>query len=176
MIRISKPAPLFENVVAYKKGANDFVKISLADYRGKWLVFFFYPRDFTFICPTELKGFSQHKSEFVSLNAEVLACSTDSEWSHKNWFEKDLPDVDYPILADNTHNIAKAYDVYNEVDGLAERGSFIIDPEGNIRYALVSSGSVGRSVTETLRVLKALQTGELCPLELSEGTKTLGKA
>ena len=176
MIRISQPAPSFEKNIAYKKGASDFVKISLGDYKDKWLVFFFYPRDFTFICPTELKGFAQHKSEFEALNAEVLACSTDSEWSHKNWFEKDLRDVDYPILADNTHAIAKAYDVYNEVDGLAERGSFIIDPEGVVRYALISSGSVGRSVTETIRVLKALQTGELCPMEWADGGKTLGKA
>lgn len=176
MIRISQPAPAFENVTAYKKGSTDFVKINLSDYHGKWLVFFFYPRDFTFICPTELKGFSKHKTEFTELNAEVLACSTDSEWSHKNWFERDLPDVDYPILADNTHSIAMAYDVYNDVDGLAERGTFIIDPEGKIRYALISSGSVGRSVTETLRVLKALQSGELCPVEWTSGDQTLGKA
>ncbi len=176
MIRISQPAPNFEHVTAYKKGLSDFAKVSLADYHGKWLVFFFYPRDFTFICPTELNGFAQHKSEFESLNAEVLACSTDSEWSHKNWFERDLPDVDYPILADNTHTIATAYDVYNSTDGLAERGTFIIDPEGVIRYALISSGSVGRSVAETIRVLKALQSGELCPVEWTEGGKTLGKA
>lgn len=176
MIRISQLAPTFEKIVAYKKGSPDFVHISLSDYKGKWIVFFFYPRDFTFICPTELKGFSKHKAEFTELNAEVLACSTDSEWSHKNWFERDLPDVDYPILADNTHTIATNYDVYNDVDGLAERGSFIIDPDGLIRYALVSSGSVGRSVTETLRVLKALQSGELCPIEWTAGEKTLGKA
>ncbi len=176
MIRISQQAPSFEGVPAYKKGAPDFVKISLSDYHGKWLVLFFYPRDFTFICPTELKGFSQHKEEFTALNAEVLACSTDSEWSHKNWFERDLADVDYPILADNTHAIATAYDVYNPTDGLAERGTFIIDPEGMVRYALISSGSVGRSVTETVRVLKALQTGELCPMEWADGGKTLGKA
>ncbi|NBS41156.1 peroxiredoxin [bacterium] len=176
MIRISQPAPSFENVPAYKKGLAEFAKISLSDYRGKWLVFFFYPRDFTFICPTELKGFSTHRAEFAALNAEVLACSTDSEWSHKNWFERDLADVDYPILADNTHAISMAYDVYNADDGLAERGSFIIDPDGIVRYALVSSGSVGRSVAETLRVLKALQSGELCPMEWNTGEKTLGKA
>lgn len=176
MIRISQAAPAFENVTSYRKGASDFPKVSLKDYTGKWLVFFFYPRDFTFICPTELRGFSAHKAEFAALNAEVLACSTDSEWSHKNWFERDLPEVDYPILADNTHEIAMAYDVYNPDDGLAERGSFIIDPEGIVRYALVSSGSVGRSVTETLRVLKALQSGELCPIEWNAGEKTLGKA
>ncbi|MEI6510479.1 MAG: peroxiredoxin [Candidatus Uhrbacteria bacterium] len=176
MIRISQPAPNFSDVPSYCKGAEFFPSISLKDFSGKWLVFFFYPRDFTFICPTELRGFASHKEEFSALNAQVLACSTDSEWSHKNWFERDLPEVDYPILADNTHEIATAYDVYNPDDGLAERGTFIIDPEGIIRYVLVSSGSVGRSVTETLRVLKALQSGELCPIEWSVGEKTLGKA
>ena len=176
MIRISQPAPNFENVLSYQKGSSEFPKVSLKDYSGKWVVFFFYPRDFTFICPTELRGFSTHKEEFSALNAEVLACSTDSEWSHKNWFERDLPEVDYPILADTTHAISQAYDVYNPEEGLAERGSFIIDPEGIVRYALISSGSVGRSVTETLRVLKALQSGELCPIEWNAGEKTLGKA
>lgn len=174
MIRISQPAPLFQNVIAYKKDSPDFIKINLSDYLGKWLVFFFYPRDFTFICPTELNGFSKHKKEFTELNTEILACSTDSEWSHKNWFERDLQNVDYPILADNTHIIATEYDVYNPVDGLAERGTFIIDPEGILRYTLISSGSVGRSITETLRVVKALQSGGLCPVDWSEGSPTLG--
>jgi alkyl hydroperoxide reductase subunit AhpC len=176
MIRISQPAPTFDHIVAYKKGQADFDKVSLCDYRGKWLVFFFYPRDFTFICPTELRGFAKNREAFAALNCEVLAASTDSEWSHKNWFERDLPEVDYPILADNTHAISEAYDVYNAKDGLAERGTFIIDPEGMVRYALVSSGSVGRSVGETLRVLKALQSGELCPVEWNSGDQTLGRA
>jgi len=174
MIHISKPAPDFKDVLAYEKG--EFVKVSLKDYGGKWLVFFFYPRDFTFICPTELKGFSTHEEEFRKLNARVLAASTDSEWSHKNWFEKDLPDVKYPILADTTQAVARAYDVLNETDGSAERGTFIIDPEGILRYALISAGSVGRSVKETLRVLEALQTGERCPMEWEPGKETLGRA
>lgn len=139
-------------------------------------MFFFYPRDFTFICPTELKGFATHKAEFEKLNAQVLAASTDSEWSHKNWFERDLPEVDYPVLADTTQAVSRAYDVLNEQDGSAERGTFIIDPEGQLRYALISAGSVGRSVKETLRVLEALQTGERCPMEWEPGAKTLGKA
>jgi len=174
MIHISKPAPEFKDVLAYEKG--EFVKVSLKDYGGKWLVFFFYPRDFTFICPTELKGFSAHEEEFRKLNARVLAASTDSEWSHKNWFEKDLPDVKYPILADTTQAVSRAYDVLNETDGSAERGTFIIDPEGILRYALISAGSVGRSVKETLRVLEALQTGERCPVEWEPGKETLGRA
>ena len=174
MIHISQPAPTFQNVTAYHKG--EYHPVNLEDYKGKWLVFFFYPRDFTFICPTEIKGFGAHRAEFEKLNAEVVGCSTDSEWSHKNWFERDLKEVEYPVLADVTHEVAKAYDVYNEKDGLAERGLFIIDPEGIVRYALVSAGSVGRSVKETLRVLEALQTGERCPMEWEPGKETLGKA
>ncbi len=180
MIQVDTKAPDFSKVTAYQKGSNksnnDFTKISLSDYKGKWLVFFFYPRDFTFICPTELKGFSQHESEFKALNCEVLAASTDSEWSHKAWFERDLAEVTYPILADTTHAISRDYQVFNEQDGLAERGLFIIDPEGKVKYSLISSGSVGRSVKEVLRVVKALQSGDLCPMEWNPGEKTLGKA
>jgi alkyl hydroperoxide reductase subunit AhpC len=174
MIHVSQYAPWFENIMAYHKG--EFRRVSLHDYSGKWLVFFFYPRDFTFICPTELKGFSACKEAFAKLGAEVLAASTDSEWSHKAWFERDLTGVDYPVLADVTHEVAKSFDVYNEAEGLAERGLFIIDPEGLVRYALVSAGSVGRSAKETLRVLEALQSGERCPMEWEPGAATLGKA
>lgn len=175
MIHINKPAPEFTDALAYRQG-KEFHRISLKDYRGSWVVLFFYPRDFTFICPTELKGFARQKADFASLHAEVVACSTDSEWSHKNWFERDLSDVDYPVLADTTQKIAHDYDILNEDDGSAERGTFIIDPEGILRYALVSAGSVGRSVKETLRVLEALQTGERCPVEWEPGQATLGKA
>ena len=178
MIHIGKPAPSFTKANAYCKGKpeNGFCDISLSDYKGKWLVFFFYPRDFTFICPTELKGFAEHEAAFKKFNAEILAASTDSEWSHKTWFERDLPQVAYPVIADTTQRISRDYDVLNEEDGSSERGTFIIDPEGVLKYALVSAGSVGRSVKETLRVLEALQTGELCPMEWEHGTKTLGKA
>lgn len=174
MIQIEKQAPDFSHVTAYKKG--DFTKISLSDYKGKWVTLLFYPRDFTFICPTEIRGFAKHEEEFKQLNCEIIAASTDSEWSHKAWFERDLPEVSYPVLADTTHEISKAYDVYNDTEGLSERGLFIIDPNGIIKYALISSGSVGRSVKETLRVIKAIQSGELCPVEWEEGQKTLGKA
>ena len=174
MIELGKKAPEFENVTAYHNG--EFTKVSLADYKGKWLVFFFYPRDFTFICPTEIRGFAKKADEFSALNCEILGASTDSEWSHKNWLERDLPEVKYPVLADTTQNVAFDYEVLNDEDGSAERGLFIIDPEGVVRYTLVSSGSVGRSVTETLRVLKALQSGDLCPVEWETGEETLGKA
>lgn len=174
MIQIGKPAPNFEHITAYHNG--EFTKVSLSDYKGKWLVFFMYPRDFTFVCPTEIRAFGKHEAEFKEMEAEVLACSTDSEWSHKAWFEKDLPEVKYAILADTTQSVSKDYQVLNEDDGSAERGLFIIDPDGIIKYVLISAGNVGRSVTETLRVLKAIQSGDLCPVEWEPGQETLGKA
>lgn len=174
MIHLGKEAPKFENIMSYHKG--EFHRLSLKDYTGKWVILFFYPRDFTFICPTELKGFAEHEAEFQKLGAEIIAGSTDSEWSHKAWFERDLPMVQYPVLADTTQSVARAYDVLNEENGESERGLFIIDPEGMIRYALISGGSVGRSVKEVLRVLQALQTGERCPVEWEPGKETLGKA
>lgn len=174
MLNINQQAPSFEKVKAYHNG--EFKEISLSDYSGQWLILFFYPRDFTFVCPTEIRGFAKQEEVFKALNCNILAASTDSEWSHKNWFEKDLPEVKYPVLADTTQSLAKTYGVLNETDGSADRGLFIIDPEGKVQYIVVSAGSVGRSVNETLRVLKAIQSGELCPLEWDEGSDTLGKA
>ncbi|MFH2062591.1 MAG: peroxiredoxin [bacterium] len=174
MININQPAPSFSNVTAYKKG--EFTKVSLDDYQGKWLVFFFYPRDFTFVCPTELRGFAKRAADFAELNCEVLAASTDSEWSHKAWFERDLAEVEYPVLADTTQALAREYGVLNEEDGSADRGLFIVDPEGKVKYVVVSAGSVGRSVDETLRVLRAIQSGGLCPVDWHQGEETLGKA
>jgi peroxiredoxin 2/4 len=176
MIHIGQPAPDFSGVTAYQNGNEEFKKISLSDYREKWLVFFFYPRDFTFVCPTEIRGFAKAEAEFKKLDCAILAASTDSEWSHRNWFQRDLAAVDYPILADTNHAVSKAYDVYNEEEGLAERGLFIINPQGILQYALISAGSVGRSVKETLRVIAAIQSGENCPAEWEPGEKTLGKA
>jgi len=174
MLNINQTAPDFQGVKAFHQG--EFKEVSLSDYNGRWLVLFFYPRDFTFVCPTELRGFAKHADEFTALNCDILAASTDSEWSHKNWFERDLAEVKYPVLADTTQALARAYGVLNENDGSAERGLYIISPEGQIKYIIVSAGSVGRSVTETLRVLKAVQSGELCPMEWHDGESTLGKA
>lgn len=176
MILIDQKAPDFVNVPCYQKGKEEFSAVSLSDFKGKWLVLFFYPRDFTFICPTEIKGFSSHEADFNELNAKVLAASTDSAWCHKAWFERDLPMVTYPILSDANLKMSRDYQVLDEETGEAQRGLFIIDPEGTVKYALVSAGSVGRSVKEVLRVLKALQSGELCPVEWEPGEQTLGKA
>lgn len=174
MIHIGNKAPDFANVTAYQNG--EFKTITLSDYRGSWLVFFFYPRDFTFICPTELKAFAAAEPAFEKEGAKILAASTDSAWSHKAWFQRDLPDVRYPVLADTNLRIARDYGVLNDDNGDAERGLFIIDPEGIVKYFLVSASSVGRSVNETLRVLAALKSGNLCPIEWKPGEETLGKA
>lgn len=171
--QVGRPAPHFSCEAVVKGG--DFKKISLGDYKGKWVVLFFYPLDFTFVCPTEITEFSRRDSEFKDLNAQVLGGSTDSVHSHKAWL-KELGELAYPLFSDITRTMSRDYNVLLADQGIALRGTFIIDPEGVLRYALYHDLGVGRSVTETLRVLKALQTGELCPVEWSEGGKTLGKA
>jgi len=156
-------------------GNGKFTKIALSDSKGKWTVLFFYPLDFTFICPTEITGFSKRYDEFEALNAVVYGCSTDSVHSHKAWL-KDLGELKTPLLSDMTHDVSAAYNVLIDDEGIALRGTFIIDPDGVLQYASINCNRVGRSIDETLRVLKALQTGELCPVDWSEGKDTLGKA
>lgn len=175
MLKIGDKAPQFEEM-AYVNG--EMKKVKLADYSGKWVVLFFYPLDFTFICPTEIEGFGRLSKDFEKLGAVILGASTDSEYSHKAWFEKDerLRGIPYPVLADTSHRVSRAYGVLKEDKGIAYRGTFIIDPEGTVRYMVISDLSVGRSVKETLRALQALQSGELCPVEWTPGQKTLGKA
>ncbi len=157
---------------AYVNG--EMKKVSLP--KGKWTVLFFYPLDFTFVCPTEIRDFAKHEEEFKKSNAVIIGASTDSAYSHKAWFERDLPEVKFPVIADTTHRISRMFDVLKEDQGIAYRGTFIIDPEGVVRYMVMSDLSVGRNVEETLRTLKALQSGELCPINWHPGEKTLGKA
>ncbi len=173
MLKIGEYVPDFEAKVYYN---GKFDKIKLSDYKGKWVVLFFYPLDFTFICPTEIKEFWARYKEFTDHNAIIIAASIDSQHSHKAWFERDLPEIKYPIIADTTHAISKLFGILKDDEGVAYRATFIIDQNGILRYSVISDLSVGRSVAETLRVLKALQTGELCPVEWAPGKKTLGKA
>ena len=155
---------------------QELKKVSLSDYRGKWVVLFFYPGDFTFVCPTEIKGFSKSLAEFTAANAQVLAVSVDSKFSHLAWIKSGALDkVDYPLLSDFSKQMSRAYNVLDEEKSFARRGLFIIDPNGVIQYRVVHSDKVGRSVDETLRVLKALQTEELCPLNWKPGDKTIKK-
>jgi alkyl hydroperoxide reductase subunit AhpC len=154
----------------------EFKKVSLSDYHGKWVVLFFYPGDFTFVCPTEIKGFNRSLDEFSKANAQVLAVSVDSKFSHLAWIKSGALDtLEYPLLADFSKQTARAYGVLDRDTSTARRGLFIIDPKGVIQYRVVHSDKVGRSVDETLRVLKALQTEEMCPINWKPGDKTIKK-
>jgi peroxiredoxin 2/4 len=169
-VQVGQPAPDFK-----LKGVvdGDFVDVKLSDYRGKWVVLFFYPLDFTFVCPTEIQGFAKHNDEFVELGAQVLGASVDSEHSHKAWIERDFGSLPFPLLSDLRHEATEAYGVLLPATGIALRGTFIIDPEGTLKYAVVHDNNIGRNTDETLRVLQALQTGELCPVDWRPGQATL---
>lgn len=170
-IQVGRPAPDFSVDTVF----NDKVtRVGLSDYKGKWLVLFFYPLDFTFVCPTEILEMSQKMPEFEKLNAVVLGGSTDSTFSHSAWM-KDLGKLNYPLFSDMNREMSRNYGILLEEKGHSLRGTFIIDPEGLLRYHLVHDLTVGRSADETLRVLASLQTGENCPANWKPGQKTLGK-
>jgi peroxiredoxin (alkyl hydroperoxide reductase subunit C) len=173
MIKVTERAPEFE-LEALADG--EFRNVSLNEYKGKWVVLFFWPLDFTFVCPTEIRSFNELYQEFRELNSEVLGVSVDSVYSHKAWVENGLGEVRFPLLSDFNKKVSRMYGILVEEQGVALRGTFIIDPEGYLRYVVVSDLNVGRSARETLRVLEAFQTGELCPVDWQPGEKTLGKA
>lgn len=172
MIQVGQPAPQFEAEAVI--GA-DFSKINLDDYHGKWVVLFFWPLDFTFVCPTEVTAFSKRMDEFSALGADILGASIDSKFTHLAWKDK-IGDIRYPMISDITKEISSMYGVLREEEGISLRGLFVIDPEGTVRYQVVHDLSIGRNVDEVLRVIKALQTGELCPIDWEEGMETLGRA
>jgi peroxiredoxin (alkyl hydroperoxide reductase subunit C) len=172
---VGKKAPDFE-LESTKNLETLGENIKLSDYKGKWLVLFFYPMDFTFVCPTEITAFSDSYEEFQALDAEIVGVSTDSKFTHRAWIntprsENGLGKINYPLGADTNHVVSRAYDVLIEEKGVAKRGLFIIDPEGIIRYQVVTDLSIGRSVDETLRVLQALQSGARCPANWRPGQK-----
>lgn len=167
--QVQQPAPTFKGTAVFN---NDFKEISLNDYKGKYLVLFFYPLDFTFVCPTEIIAFSDRMSEFKALNTEIVGVSVDSHFSHLSWVNTERKDggigkLNYPLLADLTKNISRDYGVLIENEGIALRGSFLIDPNGVVRQITINDLPVGRSVDETLRIIKAFQFvekhGEVCP-------------
>lgn len=169
---VGRKAPNFEMATALGNG-EEFGKVNLDQYKGKWLVMFFYPLDFTFVCPTEITAYSKRHEEFKALGADVLGISVDSEHSHKAWINGDLGKLNFPLASDMTKQVSKDYGVLVDEAGIALRGLFIINPEGEVKYSVVHDLNVGRSVDETLRVLKALQTGGLCPVDWSEGEDLL---
>lgn len=160
MAMIGQPAPLFTTTAVVDGG--EFKRVSLTDYKGKWVVLFFYPLDFTFVCPTEITQFRDCLKDFETAGAVVLGCSIDSEHSHKRWIKDDLGDLHYPLLADVTKRISRDYGVLLEDSGIATRGTFIIDPDQKVQYAGIHNLNVGRDANEILRVLQALKSGELC--------------
>jgi alkyl hydroperoxide reductase subunit AhpC len=169
---VGKKAPDFtaEAVV----GDGEFKTVSLSDYKGKWVVMFFYPADFTFICPTEITEFSRRDKEFKEAGAQVLGISTDSKHSHKAWIKGSLGQLNHPLVADFNKTITRDYDAL-EPDGVAQRATVIIDPKGIVQSVSYNADLIGRSVSETLRLLQAAQTGEKCPVDWKPGQKTLGK-
>ncbi|QKG83514.1 peroxiredoxin [Kroppenstedtia pulmonis] len=174
---VGLPAPDFE-MLSTKNLDTLEEKVKLSDYEGKWLILFFYPLDFTFVCPTEITSLSDRYEEFRDLDCDIIGVSTDSVHSHRAWIktprdENGLGDINYPLAADTTHKVARDYGVLIEEEGVALRGLFIIDPDGILRYQVVNDNNIGRSVDETLRVLQALQTGGLCPSDWKPGQKTL---
>ncbi len=171
MPMIGQPAPHFSCAAVVDNG--EIKNVSLADYKGKYVVLFFYPLDFTFVCPTEITQFRDHNKEFEAGGAVVLGASIDSVHSHKRWLKDDLGNLGYPLLSDVTKRIARDYGILFEAEGIATRATFIIDPEGILQYAGIHNLNVGRDAREVLRVLKALKTGELCGAGWKPGEKTI---
>lgn len=176
---ISKPAPHWEGTAVVN---GEFKDLNLDMYKGKYLVFFFYPLDFTFVCPTEIIAFSDRAKEFRAINAEVVGVSVDSQFTHLAWIKTPRKDgglgpLDIPLLSDLTHKISKDYGVYLEDAGHTLRGLFIIDGLGNLRQITMNDLPVGRSVDETLRLVQAFQYtdqhGEVCPAGWKPGADTI---
>jgi peroxiredoxin (alkyl hydroperoxide reductase subunit C) len=175
-ITIGQPAPTVA-AEAWLPGSDAPVPVAIPASADDWTVLVFYPADFTFVCPTELRAFAELHDDFRAAGARIVAASTDSYWTHRAWFEADqrLAGVDYPVIADTAHHLSRAYGVLGD-DGQALRGTFLIDPEGVVRHASVTDRSVGRRADESLRILSALRTGELCPVDWQPGRPTLGIA
>jgi peroxiredoxin (alkyl hydroperoxide reductase subunit C) len=169
-LKVGHLAPDFK-AKAYVNG--EFKEVALKDFHGKWICLFFYPLDFTTVCPTEIRSFAQNDAKFKDLGCQVIGCSTDSEYSHKAWFERDLKEAKFPVLADTSHHVSRDYGVLMEERGVALRGTFLIDPKGTLQWMTVNALGTGRSVDEVLRTLEALKTGEACPAEWRPGQPTL---
>jgi peroxiredoxin (alkyl hydroperoxide reductase subunit C) len=158
--------------------AKAFTDISGDSYAGKWKVYFFWPKDFTFVCPTEIAAFGKLNGDFADRDAQVLGVSTDSEFVHLAWrtHHADLKELPFPMLADIKREISTAAGVLHKEEGVALRATFIVDPQNVIRFVSVNDLGVGRNPAEVLRVLDALQTDELCPCNWQKGEKTLSAA
>lgn len=157
-----------------------FDKIKMSNYRGQWVVLFFYPADFTFVCPTELEELANKYEEFQKLKVEIISISTDTTFVHKAWHDQSpaIKKIKFPMAADPTRSLAKLFGVYIESEGLARRGTFIVDPEGVIKALEINDNSIGRNADELIRKIQAAQfvhqnQGEVCPASWRPGAKTL---
>jgi lipoyl-dependent peroxiredoxin subunit C len=179
MLTIGDQFPNFklQSVVSLEKG-KEFAELTETSYPDKWKVVFFWPMDFTFICPTEIAEFGKRNGDFADRDAQLLGVSTDTHFVHLAWRNNhaDLKDLPFPMVADTKRELSTALGILHKQEGVALRATFIVDPQGIIRFVSVTDMSVGRNVDEVLRVLDALQTDELCPCNWKEGEKTLGKA
>ena len=161
-------------VVSLEKG-KEFTTITNESYEGKWKVIFFWPKDFTFVCPTEIAGFGNHDKEFKDRDAQLLGCSIDSEFVHLAWRNNhaDLKNLPFPMVSDIKRDLTSELGILDPVAGVAQRACFIVDPQGVIRFVYVTDLSVGREPKEVLRVLDALQTDELCPCGWQKGEEVI---
>ncbi|WP_131781017.1 peroxiredoxin [Legionella gresilensis] len=176
MISVGQPFPKFNLKATVSNDMNSaFTTISNETYKGKWLVVFFWPKDFTFVCPTEIAAFGQLNSEFADRDAQVLGGSTDSEFVHLAWRNQhsDLNNLPFPMLADVKRELSQSLGILDANEGVAQRATFIVDPDGITRFVMVTDLSVGRNPEEVLRVLDALQTDELCPCNWKKGEETI---
>lgn len=176
MLGVGEKFPEFsvKATVSLDKG-KEFQEITNESYPGKWKVYFFWPKDFTFVCPTEIAGFGKLNREFQDRDTQVLGGSTDSEFVHLAWRRdhEDLRSLPFPMLADVKRELAEELGILDPNEGVCQRATFIVDPDGIIRFVSVTDLSVGRNVDEVLRVLDALQTDELCPCNWKKGEETL---
>ena len=175
---VGRQAPRFEMQAVMPNKKIGKVSIEENMRKDKWTVLVFYPNDFTFVCPTEITSLSDRYGEFADLDAEIIGVSTDSVFTHLAWVNTSrenngLGDIHFPLASDKSMQASKRYGVLIEDEGIALRGLFIISPEGELLYSVITDNNIGRNVDETLRVLQALQTGSLCPVNWKPGQKTL---
>ncbi|MBI1362965.1 MAG: redoxin domain-containing protein [Proteobacteria bacterium] len=177
MLTIGDKLPAFKATATVGMHLNDsaFTEITDQTYKGKWQVLFFWPKDFTFVCPTEIAEFGKLNADFADRDAHVLGASVDNEFVHLAWkqHKDELKDLPFPMIADVNHKLSDALGVLDAEAGVAKRATFIIDPDGIIRFVSVTDMNVGRNVKEVLRVLDALQTDELCPCNWQPGQDTI---
>ena len=168
------PSYSLSAVVSLDKG-QEFATITDESYKGKWKIYFFWPKDFTFVCPTEIAGFGKHDRDFKERDAQILGASVDSEWVHLGWRKShdDLKGLPFPMLSDFKRELSGELGILDPVVGAAQRAAYIVDPDGIIRFVYVTDLSVGREPKEVLRVLDALQTDELCPCGWQKGDEVL---